>query len=208
MIAPNNRPTIIAILRGIQTDEAVDIAEALISRSIRMIEVPLNSPHPYRTLEKLAQTVGDRISLGAGTVLEVEQVQRLSQIGVEYVISPNLNENVVKECIKLGLEVIPGAYTPTEIFAAIKLGVTKIKLFPASSLGPSYVKAISSVLPKNIELFAVGGVDETNIACLLDAGVAGVGVGSAIYKPGDTPDLVSKKASILNAVVHKVESSR
>lgn len=201
MTPENNHPPIIAILRGLETDEAVDIADALLAQSINMMEVPLNSPHPFRTIKRLAQTFGDRISLGAGTVLTPEQVIRLASTGAQYAIAPNLDSEVVKACQRSGLEAIPGVFTPSEVFKAVNLGVSKVKLFPISSLGVGYIKALKAVLPEDLQLFPVGGVNASNIAEYLATGVAGVGVGGDIFKPGDTAEDVSKKAMRLTEAI-------
>lgn len=188
---------IIAILRGIQTGEAIDIAEALLSTGVNIIEVPLNSPAPFDTIDVLVKHFGDRAIFGAGTVLHVEQVERLASTGAKLMVAPNFDAQVVKKALSLGLVTVPGVYTPSEVFAAYNAGVQTVKLFPASGLGLRYLSDIQAVLPSDLQVVAVGGVEASNIKAWIEGGASGVGAASSIYKPGNTPHQVAQKAKAL-----------
>lgn len=188
---------IIAILRGIKTEESIDICEALVEAGVEIIEVPLNSPDPLVTIEKLVTHFGDKILLGAGTVLEPIQVDKLAATGAKLMVTPNFDPDVVATALSHGLITAPGVYTPSEAFSAYKAGVKCIKLFPGGRLGVAYLKDIQAVLPKDLDVVIVGGVDSTNIKSWVTAGAAGVGAASSIYKPGDTPEIVASKAKLL-----------
>lgn len=188
---------IIAILRGVKTDEAVDICEALVEAGVEIIEVPLNSPNPFVTIEKLVTHFDDKILLGAGTVLNADQVDKLAATGAKLMVTPNFDPDVVTTALSHNLITAPGVYTPSEAFSAYKAGVKCIKLFPGGRLGVPYLKDIQAVLPQDLDVVIVGGVDSTNIKSWITAGAAGVGAASSIYKPGDTPDIVAAKAKLL-----------
>lgn len=197
------RNPIVAILRGIKTDEAIDICEALVEEGVDIIEVPLNSPTPFVTIKKLVAHFGEKILLGAGTVLHPEQVDQLAATGAKLMVTPNFDLDVVQAALKHKLITAPGVYTPSEAFAAYKAGVKCIKLFPGGRLGVPYLKDIQAVLPADLDVVIVGGVDASNIASWIDAGAAGVGAASSIYKPGDTPEDASIKAKALVAALQK-----
>ena len=188
---------IIAILRGVKTHEAIDICEALVYQGIKIIEVPLNSPAPFTTIERLVEHFGDNILLGAGTVLSKAEVGRLVETGAKLMVSPNFDPEVVREGIDRGLIVAPGVYSPSEAFAASKAGAKSIKLFPAGGLGVSYLRDLKAVLPKDLKTIAVGGVNQHNIKEWLESGASGIGAASSIYTPGDSANIVSKKAQAL-----------
>ena len=194
---------IVAILRGIKTDEAIDICEALVEEGVEIIEVPLNSPTPFDTINKLVAHFGDKILLGAGTVLQPEQVDKLAATGAKLMVTPNFDPDVVQAALKHKLIAAPGVYTPSEAFAAYKAGVKCIKLFPGGRLGVPYLKDIQAVLPTDLDVVIVGGVDASNIADWIDAGAAGIGAASSIYKPGDTAEIASAKAKALVAALQK-----
>lgn len=187
-------PPIAAILRGVRPDEAVDIGSALIDAGIRIIEVPFNSPDPLHSIAALQQHFGDRAIIGGGTVLSVEAVESLHQAGGRIMVTPNTDPAVIARGAELGLALLPGFLTPSEAFQAVKAGARRIKLFPAASLGTSYVKAIKDVLPRDIGVWAVGGADADTIGEWLRAGCEGIGVGGALYRPGDRPDQVRERA--------------
>ncbi len=192
---------LIAILRGITPPEAVAVAEALIGAGITKIEVPLNSPQPLDSIRAMAEAFGARALIGAGTVLTPEQVGQVHAAGGRLIVSPNTDPEVIAETRRLGMESWPGAFTATECFIAIKAGATGLKLFPADQAGPSTVKALRAVLPRDMPLYAVGGADAGNFAQWLAAGADGFGIGSALYKPGDSAETVGTRAAALVAAL-------
>ena len=182
-------PPIVAILRGVKPDEVVAIAKALVDAGIRAIEVPLNSPEPLESIRRLA----------ARTVLTPQAVDDVAAAGGKLIVTPNTDPEVIARAVALGLTAMPGFATPSEAFAAVKAGAKALKLYPASSFGPSHIKAVKDVLPKDILVYAVGGVGAANLEPWLKAGVAGIGVGGELYRPGDTPEQVGHKATALIA---------
>ncbi|GAB5437124.1 2-dehydro-3-deoxy-6-phosphogalactonate aldolase [Falsiruegeria mediterranea] len=186
---------IIAILRGIKPDEAEPILDALLSAGITKIEVPLNSPDPFDSIERMVLRAGDRATLGAGTVLDVASVERLAGIGAQMVVSPDANPDVIKATKAHGMSSYPGVFTPTEAFAALRAGADGLKFFPAFKLGLDGYKALSAVLPKGTKSYAVGGVGAADFGDWFDAGITGFGLGSNIYKPGYSPDQVTELAA-------------
>lgn len=188
---------IVAILRGLQPEEAVEIGKALYEAGIRIMEVPLNSPQPLESISNMAKAFGGRAIIGAGTVLSADQVDAVANVGGEIIVSPNTDQDVIRQSLKLGLAPMPGVFTATEAFAAIKAGATRLKLFPADTAGPSHLKALKAVLPVEVHVLAVGGISAANCFDWMVAGAAGVGCGSTIYKPGDSPEIVHAKASAL-----------
>lgn len=188
---------IVAILRGVQTHEAVPIANALVDAGIKLIEVPFNSPDPAGSIAAMAQGVGDRAAIGGGTVTSPALAETLAGAGGTFMVSPNVDPAVIHRSLDLGMDVLPGFLTPTEAFAAINAGATSLKLFPGSVLGSGYVKAIGEVLPNGTRVWAVGGVGPANVAEFRAAGVFGIGVGGSLYKPGDDAETVGARARAL-----------
>ena len=187
-------PPVVAILRGLQPHEAVAVGAALVESGIRIIEVPLNSPDPLASIAALQSAFGDTALIGAGTVLSVEAAEGLHGVGGRIMVTPNTDPSVIAKGVQLGLEVMPGFMTPSEAFAAINAGARRIKLFPAARLGTPYVKAVKDVLPRNVGVWAVGGTDAATIGEWLNAGCEGIGVGGALYRPGDSAAHVGEKA--------------
>jgi len=185
---------LVAILRGLTPDEAVAVGEKLLDAGFRVLEVPLNSPDPFSSIQRLVKAVGDRAVVGAGTVLNVADVETLKAVGGEICISPNTNPAVIRRAKDLGLVSFPAFFTPTEAYQAIEAGADALKLFPAELAGPAGLKAMKAVLPKDMPVFPVGGVDPGGMEAYLTAGAAGFGIGSAVYRPGDTPEHVYTKA--------------
>jgi len=185
---------LVAILRGLRPSEALNIGEVLVEAGFRIVEVPLNSPDPFDSIKLLAQSLGKRAIVGAGTVLNVPDVETLHAVGGQICISPNANPDVIRRAKALGLISFPAFFTPTEAFAAIDAGADAIKLFPAELAGTTGLKAMKAVLPKTVPVFPVGGVNPDNMKDFIEAGAAGFGIGSAVFKPGDTPEIVYKKA--------------
>ncbi len=185
---------LIAILRGIEPDEAVAVTQELINSGIHTIEVPLNSPEALTSIARMCQQFGHEYQIGAGTVVSADDVLRVSEAGGSFIVSPNCNESVIKQTKALGMKSYPGVFTVTECFAALEYGADALKLFPASILGPSGVSAIRAVLPKTTKLYAVGGVDTTNMTSWIEAGIDGFGIGSSLYKPGKSISDISSVA--------------
>ena len=188
---------IIAILRGLKPDEALDVGEALVRAGITIIEVPLNSPQPLDSVGLLARALKGRALVGAGTVLSQEDVEAVHQAGGELIISPNMNPQVIGRTKALGLVSLPGIFTPTEAFAALAAGADALKIFPGELASMAYVKAITAVLPKDAQLLLVGGVSAATIGQWKNSPIAGFGIGSSIFKPGMRPDEVQNRASEL-----------
>lgn len=200
-----SRP-LIAILRGVTTPEATDIAAALIDAGIDRIEVPLNSPTPFDSIKAMVDAFGDRALIGAGTVLNVADVENVKAAGGKLIVSPNADADVIAATKAHGMQSFPGVLTPTEMFAAIKAGADGLKIFPAFKLGLDGFKAVKAVLPKDVPVYAVGGVGAADFKAWLDAGAAGFGMGSSLYAPGFTADEVSKRATAMVAAYDEATS--
>lgn len=185
---------IIAILRGVKPNEVCEVADVLIEAGIRIIEVPLNSESPEASIETLAKHVDAQVVVGAGTVLDTDAARRVHSAGGQLVVAPNINTDVVTAAAALGMATVPGVATPTEAFTAVHAGATGLKLFPAEQASPAVVKAWRAVLPKDMPVFAVGGIQADNMAPWWQAGAAGFGVGSALYKPGIAMDELRQRA--------------
>lgn len=185
---------LVAIIRGVTSDAAEAVGEALYAAGIRIIEVPLNSPDPLESIARLARRMGDRALLGAGTVLEAEQVERVAEAGGRLIVSPNTSIPVIEATVAAGLVSSPGFYTPSEAFDALGAGAHGLKLFPAEAASPAVVKALRAVLPKNAPLLIVGGVKPETMRPWLDAGADGFGLGSGLYRPGQSAEEVAAQA--------------
>ena len=190
---------VVAILRGVRPAEVLGIGEALLAAGIRMMEVPLNSPEPFVSIERLAGAFGSHALIGAGTVLAGAEVERVAGAGGRLVVCPHTDVAVIGRAIALGLDCLPGVLSPTEAFTAISAGAGHLKLFPAASLGQGHLKALREVLPRHSRIWAVGGTGAHDLAIWLAAGAAGIGVGGALYKAGDTPQQVRERAIALRA---------
>lgn len=194
-----SRP-LIAILRGIERREAVEVAEALIDAGISQIEVPLNSPDPFESIGRMVEAHKDHATIGAGTVLTAEQVAHVYRVGGTLVVSPNCEKAVIKATKTLGMQSFPGVLTPTECFSALKWGADGLKVFPAFQMGTEGLKALRAVLPAETQVYMVGGVGPDNFAEWLSAGANGFGLGSSLYRPGDSlDDIVAKARDIVAA---------
>jgi 2-dehydro-3-deoxyphosphogalactonate aldolase len=191
---PALKRDLIAILRGVKPDEVLAIGEELVNAGIDTIEVPLNSPEPFQSIELLVRKLPARVLIGAGTVLDPADVARLNSAGGRLMISPNVDASVLAAAAKLGMVTMPGVFTPTEALAALKAGASGLKFFPASVLGPDGIKAISTILPKGTVIGAVGGVDESGFAAYAKVGVRTFGLGSSIYKVGASASFVRDRA--------------
>ena len=195
------RSQLIAILRGVKPDEVEPIAAELIAADISIIEVPLNSPEPLDSISRLVTRFGDRALIGAGTVLSPQAVEEVAAIGAKLIVMPHSDLGVVSAAVDAGLYCVPGVSTPTEAFAAIGAGAHALKAFPGELLTPSVVKAWKAVLPPDIPLIPVGGVTPDKLGPYLSAGAAGFGLGSALYKPGMSPQEVGKRANAFQAAM-------
>jgi len=189
-----DRCPLIAILRGVTPNEVEGIAGALIEAGIAIIEVPLNSPDPLASIERAARRFGGDALIGAGTVLSVPDVRAVSEAGGRIIVSPNTDVGVIAASVDAGLVSAPGYFTPSEGFAALKAGAHALKLFPAEAATPAVVKAQRAVLPRNVPLLVVGGVSAATMQPWIDAGASGFGLGSGVYKPGQTPAEVAAQA--------------
>jgi 2-dehydro-3-deoxyphosphogalactonate aldolase len=194
---------LVAIIRGVTPKDAEATAEAIFQGGIRIIEVPLNSPRPFDSIEIIAKAFGDRALIGAGTVLNTDDVQRVQAVGGRLIVAPNMNEEVIRATVDAGMVSSPGVFTPTEAFAAIAAGAHALKLFPAEAASPAVVKAQKAVLPKGIAMIVVGGVRIDNVADWLEAGADGFGLGSGLYKPQQDPKLTLEHARAFVSAVKR-----
>jgi 2-dehydro-3-deoxyphosphogalactonate aldolase len=193
------RCPLVAILRGIRPDEAIPIAAALETAGFAIVEVPLNSPDPLASIAALARRFGQRMLVGAGTVMTEAQVADIAASGGRLIVTPHADAAVVRAAKRHGLLAIPGFFTPAEAFAMLASGADALKLFPAEGASPAMLRAMRAVLPADTRVLPVGGIDASNMQAWRQAGAAGFGIGSAIYKPGDTPSVVADKAAALLA---------
>jgi len=186
---------IVAILRGVRPGEVEAIAAAIIDAGISTIEVPLNSPEPFDSISRIAAAFGREALVGAGTVLAPEQAEQVHAAGGRLIVSPNCDPSVIARTLELGMVSMPGVFTATECFSAIRAGARQLKLFPGSVAGPEGLKALKAVLPGDAELHAVGGASAENFGEWIAAGADGFGIGSALYKPGMPAEAVAEKAA-------------
>ncbi len=190
---------LVAILRGVTPNEVGDIGEALFQAGITWIEVPLNSPDPLQSIIRLVAKLGDRAVIGAGTVLTPQQVEEVAATGARLIVSPNMNQDVIRLTKAKGMISLPGVFTATECFAALDAGADGLKFFPGDLIGPVGLKALKAVLPATATTYAVGGVSAANVPDWLAAGAHGFGLGSSLYKPGDSAQDVAEKAKAIVA---------
>jgi 2-dehydro-3-deoxyphosphogalactonate aldolase len=175
---------LVAIIRGVTPGEAEAIGEAIQEAGIRIIEVPLNSPDPLKSIENLAAKLGDRMLVGGGTVLKPDQVADVKAAGGRLIVSPNTNLAVISATAAAGLVSCPGYFTPSEAFAALGAGATALKLFPAEGASPAVLKAQRAVLPKDVPVIVVGGAKPDNMQPWIEAGATGFGLGGGLFQPG------------------------
>ena len=192
---------VVAIVRGIRPEEALDHAQALYVAGVRGIEVPLNSPDPLESIRLLVETFGDRMAVGAGTVLDIASVEAVAKAGGTIIVSPNTNPAVIRRSVELGLDPAPGFATATEAFAAIEAGARHLKMFPAVTYGPAHLKQLKAVLPKDAIVWAVGGAGPDNMAEWWAAGARAFGLGSEIYRAGQSLAETTAKAENVVSVV-------
>ncbi|MGR3711925.1 MAG: 2-dehydro-3-deoxy-6-phosphogalactonate aldolase [Shimia sp.] len=194
---------IIAILREVAPEEVLAVGRSILDAGIDKIEVPLNSPRPLESIGLLVENFGQEALIGAGTVLDVAQVEAVAGVGGKLIVSPNCDAEVVAHSVALGLESWPGIFTPTEAFAALKAGATGLKLFPGNMAGPGGMKAMRAVLPKGTQVYAVGGAGPENFGEWVAASANGFGIGSAIYKTGMSAADVRTQADAIVAAYDK-----
>jgi 2-dehydro-3-deoxyphosphogalactonate aldolase len=185
---------LVAIIRGVRPDEAEEIGEAIYEGGIRIIEVPLNSPDPLLSIERLAAKFGDAVLVGAGTVLDPVDVGRVRDAGGRIIVSPDTNPAVISATASAGMVSSPGFFTPSEAFAAIRAGATALKLFPAEAASPAVLRAQLAVIPRDVPIMVVGGVKPDTMRPWLDAGAAGFGLGGGLYQSGQSPADTLEKA--------------
>jgi 2-dehydro-3-deoxyphosphogalactonate aldolase len=191
---PDLKRPLVAILRGVKPDEAEAIVATLIESGFEMIEVPLNSPDPFASIERLCRRFGQDALIGAGTVLTAADCARVADAGGRLMVSPNVEPDVLAMAVSRGMITMPGVFSPTEAFLALRSGASALKFFPASVMGPSGIAAVLAVLPKDTVVGAVGGVSDKNFADYATAGVRAFGLGSSLYRPGMTAEDVRVSA--------------
>lgn len=186
---------VVAIVRGIRPEEALAHAEALFAAGVRGMEVPLNSPDPLESIKALAEAFGDRMAVGAGTVLTAERVAAVAEAGGRIIVSPNVSPEVIRRSVELGLDPAPGFATATEAFTAVAAGARHLKLFPAATYGPGHLKQLKAVLPPEAVVWAVGGVGPTQMADWWAAGARAFGLGGELYRAGQSVEETAEKAA-------------
>lgn len=192
---PAMKRSLVAILRGIKPEETADIIDGLIDTGFTAIEIPLNSPDPFRSIEIAAKRAPKEVLIGAGTVLSVEDVDRLDSVGGRLMVSPNVEREVIAQAASHGMVTMPGVFTATEALAACAAGASALKFFPASVLGPSGINAIRAILPKDVPVGAVGGVANEGFEAYAKIGVRTFGLGSSLYKAGMAADEVARRGT-------------
>ena len=191
---PAMKYPLVAILRGLKPEETAATIAALLEAGLRAIEIPLNSPEPFKSIEIAAKMAPDDALIGAGTVLTVGDVDRLDQAGGRLFVSPNVDQPVLAHAVGKGMVTLPGVFTPTEALLAARTGATGLKFFPAGALGVSGINAIRAVLPPDLMIAAVGGVSDENFADYAKGGIKAFGLGSSLYKPGMSAEEVGRRA--------------
>ena len=192
---------LIAILRGVDPTQVIDVTEIIVEAGIQAVEVPMNSPEPLLSIDNLRSHFGDSLTLGAGTVTSIEQVQQVKAAGAQLVLAPNTDAQVITEVLNADMVCVPGVATATEAFSAIRSGAQLLKLFPAAQLGVAYMQAIKAVLPSHIGMVPVGGIDAGCIAKWWQAGVTGLGLGSSLFHPRiSLRDLADNASQLVRAL--------
>lgn len=195
---------LVAILRGLKPENAEAVGHVLVEAGFRIIEVPLNSPEPFRSIERLAKTMPGDVLVGAGTVLDPEQVNGIRDVGGRLIVMPHADLEVIRRAKEQDLICTPGVATPTEAFAALKAGADAIKIFPAEAIPPSVVKAWRAVLPKDAIVVPVGGIKPDNMKPYVDAGANGFGLGSALFTPTMSVEEIGRNARDFAAAWHSL----
>ena len=197
---------LVAILRGLHPDQAVEMGTAIVDAGFRVLEVPLNSPRPFESIRRLADAFGDRCLIGAGTVLAPSQIREVADAGGRLIVMPHADTAVIAEAKRAGLWCVPGVATPTEAFAALHAGADALKIFPAEAIPPAVVRAWRAVLPPDLALLPVGGITPDNMEPYVAAGARGFGIGSALYAPGRSAADTATRARAFAASWHELAS--
>ena len=195
------RCPLVAILRGLRPEEAEAVGEALTGAGLTVLEVPLNSPEPLETIRRLAARFSDRALVGAGTVTQAGEVAAVAAAGGRLIVTPHADPALVRAAKTAGLAAVPGFFTPAEAFSLLRAGADALKLFPAEAASPAVLRAHLAVLPRGTAVLPVGGIGVDNLGMWRAAGAAGFGIGSALYRPGDAPDVVGARARDLRAAL-------
>ena len=180
------RLPLIAILRGVTADEVVELGTMLLECGLRVIEVPLNSPKPLLSIQRLRESLPADCIVGAGTVLSATQVREVASAGGQIIVMPHSDPGVIRAAKDAGLICAPGVVTPTEAFAALAAGADALKLFPAELVSPAVLAAMRSVLPPSTLMLPVGGITPESMQAYRKAGASGFGLGSALYRAGQS----------------------
>ena len=202
-----NTLPLIAILRGLQPTEALAVATALVDSGFRIIEVPLNSPQPLKSIAAIASRFGNEVLVGAGTVLNEDQAHQVLDSGGQLLIAPNLNLDVGRVATRAGIAWCPGVFTASEAFTALDAGAAALKIFPAEAMPPVGIKALRAVLPEAARLLPVGGINLTNMQSYWDAGANGFGLGGSLYKPGQSAASVAETAQKFVTAIDSIRRS-
>ena len=200
---PEMKYPLVAILRGLKPEETAATVEVLLDAGLRAIEIPLNSPEPFKSIEIAVRMAPSDALIGAGTMLTIEDVDRLEEAGGRLFVSPNVDQPVLAHAVSKGMVTLPGVFTPTEALLAARIGATGLKFFPAGALGASGINAIRAVLPPDLMIAAVGGVSDENFADYAKAGIRAFGLGSSLYKPGMSAEDVGRRAKVTVAAYEK-----
>ncbi|TWX72457.1 2-dehydro-3-deoxy-6-phosphogalactonate aldolase [Colwellia sp. C1TZA3] len=196
---------VIAILRGVIPSEVVEIAQCLYTQGIRVIEVPLNSPQALESIARLVMTLPKDCLVGAGTVLSLEQIKQVENIGAKLIFSPHCDPELIEYCTVNNLYVVPGIATATEALSAYKAGARWLKIFPAQTYGFTHIRALKSVLPNDVHIIPVGGVSQSNALQWLTSDASALGIGNSLYQRNDTLDMVKNKAILLNDTLNAIK---
>lgn len=191
---PKLKRSLVAIIRGIKPEEVEPILSVLVEEGFEAIEIPLNSPQPWTSIKSAVELFGNKALIGAGTMLSVDDVKQLADLGGRIMVSPNTDPEVIRAAASAGLYSMPGCFTASEALLALKSGASALKFFPAGALGPSGISAIKAILPSDAVIGAVGGVSENNFADYAKVGVSTFGLGTSLYRPGDNAETVRQNA--------------
>lgn len=194
MMNLKNEIPLIAILRGIKPEEVLEHIDILAEEGFQYIEIPLNSPEWEKSIPLAIDNYGNKLKIGAGTVLNKNNVEKLAEMGAKIIVTPNINVSVISSALENNMEIFPGCATATEAFTAIDAGAVNLKIFPTASFGVGYIKALMSVIPKDIAIYAVGGITPKNLHEYLSIGCYGAGLGNDLYRIGQTPEKTRENA--------------